>query len=116
MYNNSYIGNMPSYNQNYIYPQRQEMPKIIYGSIDEAKAYIVSRFGIIGQNVFINRDKGELYIKSADNMGKSSMQGYKLTALDDEKPKLAEFDTSLFVTKEEFSQAIESLTKQIKGE
>lgn len=113
MYNNSYIGNMPNYNQNYIYPQRQEMPKIIYGSIDEAKAYIVSPFETA---VFINRDKGELYIKSADNMGKSSMQGYKLTALDDEKPKLAEFDTSLFVTKEEFSQAIESLTKQIKGE
>lgn len=113
MYNNSYIGNMPNYNQGYMYPQRQDTPKMIYGTLDEAKAYIVSPLDTV---VFINREKSELYIKSADNMGRSAMQGYRLTALDAEKPKSAEFDTSLFVTKEEFDKAIESLREQIKGE
>lgn len=115
MYNNNYMGMTPNYNYNpnYVYPQRQEMPKIINGTIDEAKAYIVSP---LETAVFINRDKSELYIKSADNMGKSALQGYKLVALDNEQPKQAQIDTSNFVTKEELSEAIESLTKQIKGE
>lgn len=109
MYNNSYIGNMPNYNGYGMYQQpRQEAPKMLYGTIDEAKAYIVSPLETV---VFINRDKSELYIKNADNMGRSTMQGYKLSALSEEQPK-QEIDFTQFVTKQELADAI----KQVKGE
>lgn len=56
--------------------QYQEVPfsEVRYGTIDEAKAYIV---GPSKSVMFINRDTSEFYIKSADNMGKPSLETFK---------------------------------------
>lgn len=56
--------------------QYQEVPfsEVRYGTIDEAKAYIV---GPNKSVMFINRDTSEFYIKSADNMGKPSLETFK---------------------------------------
>lgn len=123
MYNNSYLGNNQygantynSYGSNfsqYQTPQYMQRPINIqgqqqtqyadvpflyvgYGTLDEAKAYIVPPTKAV---MFIDRDKSQFYIKSADNMGKPNLETFNYSNLDN-KPnevKTNEFDPSEFV-------------------
>lgn len=56
--------------------QRQDVPysEVRYGTLEEAKAYIVPPMKAV---MFINQDISEFYIKSADNMGKPSLETFK---------------------------------------
>lgn len=119
MYNNSYMGNSysspmyNSYGQGYgmYQPQtmqpRQTQPTMTpqqdvpfsdvrFGTIDEAKAYIVMPNRSV---MFINRNVGEFYIKTANNMGEPVLESFKYTKLEDlsSEPLKAEIDTKDFV-------------------
>ena len=111
MYNNSYIGNQnqfqgqyyPNYTPSYNYqqmPVQQESPftDVRYGTIDEAKAYIVTPMKSV---MFINRDKGEFYVKTADNMGKSTVEEYKYTKLENNPTESKSFDFEAYLKREE---------------
>lgn len=125
MYNNSYLGNNQygantynSYGSNlgqYQTPQYMQRPMNIqgqqqtqyadvpflyvgYGTLDEAKAYIVPPTKAV---MFIDRDKSQFYIKSADNMGKPSLETFNYSNLDNKstETKTSEFDPLEFVKK-----------------
>lgn len=129
MYNNSYFGGnqygTPNYNtfgQSYgtYQPQVTQRPMatqqyqdipfsdVMYGTFDEAKAYIVAPTKSV---MFIDRDKSEFYVKSADNMGKSFLEPFKYSKLDENptEPKQPEIDLSQFVKS---SDLIDFVTKQ----
>ena len=120
MYNNSYFGNSgyanqmySSYPQNYSsyqqpqmaqrqMPQQTYMPQdvpfndIKFVTADEAKAYIVMPNTKV---MLMDRDKSIFYIKSADAMGKSTLEGFKYSKIDENstETQTAEFDTKEFV-------------------
>ena len=108
MYNNSYMGygQYPQYNPNYMqgyqgFQQQQQRPmqqpfqqapaqqpmqnqevpfsEVRYGTLDEAKAYIVMPGRAV---MFINRSVGEFYIKSANNMGEPTLETFKYVSAD----------------------------------
>lgn len=97
MYNNSFMGNSyssPMYNpyaQNYTgyqpvqptqRPTQSDVPfsEVRFGTLDEAKAYIVPPLKAV---MFINKDFSECYVKSADNMGKPSLETFKMSKTED---------------------------------
>ena len=94
MYNNNYFGQYPNYNQNYNPPYmnyqnpmqnsvkpimqqqvQQDLPfaEVRYGTLDEAKGYIVFPTKSV---MFIDRNLGELYIKSANQMGEPTLEEF----------------------------------------
>lgn len=106
MFNNNYMGygQYPQYNPNYMqgyqsFQQQQQRPmqqpvqqapapqpvqnqevpfsEVRYGTLDEAKAYIVMPSRAV---MFINRGIGEFYIKSANSMGEPTLETYKYTS------------------------------------
>ena len=101
MFNNSYMNNQYTtpymgYTQPYMaYQQqmqaRQQMPmeqaqnqdvpfsEVRYGTLDEAKGYIVAPNRAI---MFIDQDKSQFYIKRADSMGKPYLETYKYSSMD----------------------------------
>ena len=143
--NNSYFGgnqfgtpNYNSFGQNYgayqpqpiqrpMATQYQDIPfsDVMYGTFDEAKAYIVAPTKSV---MFIDRDKSEFYVKSSDNMGKSFLEGFKYSKIDENSPetKQPEIDISLFVkssdlvdfvTKQDLAtinEKLEALSKQVR--
>ena len=135
MFNNGYYGYNPqSYNQNYGYmPQQTQQfqsnafSKVIYGTLDEAKAYILTPNESI---MIINKELGEFYVKTADVMGKSVLEGFKYSKIDNNssQPVSAEIDTKEFVktsdldkfaTKQELEniyQQLASIQEQVKGD
>lgn len=117
MYNNSYYGGgqypnsyYPTYTQNYgaYQNQQQQMQQrqmqfqdipfteVRYGTLDEAKAYIVMP---TKSAMFIDRDNGVAYIKSADMSGKPALEGYKYSKIDENpsQPVSPVLDTKDFV-------------------
>ena len=134
MYNNAYYGYNPqSYNQNYGYmPQQTQQfqnnafSKVIYGTLDEAKAYILTPNESI---MIINKELGEFYVKTADTMGKSVLEGFKYSKIDNNSSQgvSAEIDTKEFVktsdldkfaTKQELEniyQQLASIQEQVQG-
>lgn len=135
MYNNAYYGYNPqSYNQSYGYmPQQAQQfqnnafSKVIYGTLDEAKAYILTPNESI---MIINKELGEFYVKTADVMGKSVLEGFKYSKIDNNATQSvsAEIDTKEFVktsdldkfaTKQELEniyQQLASIQEQVKGD
>lgn len=139
-YNGTYI---PNYNYNQQVPMqrpmqmqttpqpqtREDMPfnDIKFVTEDEAKGYILFPNTRV---MLLDRDKSIFYIKTADGLGKSTLEGYKYTKLEDKssdnvsheidtkdfvktqdmKDYLSNFitkdDMKNFITKEEFDNVI----------
>jgi hypothetical protein len=67
-------------NQQYMQPTNTSpINDIKFVTADEAKAYIVMPNTKV---MLMDRDKSVFYIKSADSLGKSTLEGYKYTPLD----------------------------------
>lgn len=67
-------------NQQYMQPTNNSpINDIKFVTADEAKAYIVMPNTKV---MLMDRDKSVFYIKSADSLGKSTLEGYKYTPLD----------------------------------
>lgn len=135
MYNNGYYGYNPqSYNQNYGYmPQQTQQfqnnafSKVIYGTLDEAKAYILTP----GESIMIiNKELSEFYVKTADSMGKSYLEEFEygkkekissqsVSAEIDTKEFVKTSDLDKFATKQELEniyQQLASIQEQVKGD
>lgn len=77
--------------------QKAPFKEVRYGTLDEAKAYVVFPNEAI---MFINRNLSEFYIKSANSMGEPSFEAFKyspITAKDTE-PNI---DTTQYVKQDE---------------
>ena len=129
MYNNSYLGNggygnqmYSSYPQNYANYQQQMMQRqmqqpqtympqdvpfndIKFVTADEARAYIVMPNTKV---MLMDRDKSIFYIKSADAMGKSTLEGFKYSKIDENstETQTIEFDTKEFVKMDDLKDFI----------
>lgn len=110
MYNN-YLGNnqyaqqyYPNYMPNYNYQQtpiQQDSPmELKFGTLDEAKAYIVPPTKSV---MFIDKDKSEFYVKTADNMGKSVLEEYKYSKTINNPTETNSFNLDGFLKREEAS-------------
>lgn len=118
--------------QQIIQPQAQnnDIPfsEMHFGNLKEAEAYIVAPMKSV---LFLNKAEGEIYVKSADNMGNPSFMTYKQVGIDKyssekESPVL---DTKNFVktdmlkdfvTKEDikaidFSNDIDKINSKLTG-
>lgn len=103
-YNSYYGGYQPNYNYqqptyNYQQPvQKQDMPfsDVRYGTLDEAKAFIVMPAKSV---MIINKNMGEFYIKTADSMGNSALETFKYTKIDNNptQPQTSEFNPKEYV-------------------
>jgi uncharacterized protein with NAD-binding domain and iron-sulfur cluster len=133
MGNNQYGQYYPNYSQNnygagyqYAQPQtrqnvmqpavqtQQELPfnDVRYGTIDEAKGHLVAPNTAV---MFINRNLGEFYVKSANQMGEPLLETFKYSKLDNNvvEQKPVAIDTSQFVKSQDLENYI---TKEdIKG-
>lgn len=71
-----------------------------FGTLKEAEAYIVPPMKSV---VFYNTALGEIYVKSADNMGKPVLETFKKVVAENEseKPVSAVLDTKDFVKRED---------------
>ena len=118
MFNNPYLNNqyngtyIPNYNYNQQIPmqrpmQMQTTPQpqttedvpfndIKFVTEDEAKGYILFPNTRV---MLLDRDKSVFYIKTADSLGKSTLEGYKYTKLEDKSSDNVsrEIDTKDFV-------------------
>ena len=116
MFNNPYLNNqyngtyIPNYNYNQqvpmqrpiqTTPQPQTTEDVPFNDIkfvteDEAKGYILFPNTRV---MLLDRDKSVFYIKTADSLGKSTLEGYKYTKLEDKSSDNVsrEIDTKDFV-------------------
>lgn len=118
MFNNPYLNNqyngtyIPNYNYNQqvpmqrpmqmqTTPQQQTTEDVPFNDIkfvteDEAKGYILFPNTRV---MLLDRDKSVFYIKTADSLGKSTLEGYKYTKLEDKSSDnvSCEIDTKDFV-------------------
>lgn len=113
MFNNPYLNNqyngtyIPNYNYNQqrpvqpMTPQPQTTEDVPFNDIkfvteDEAKGYILFPNTRV---MLLDRDKSVFYIKTADSLGKSTLEGYKYTKLEDKSSDNVsrEIDTKDFV-------------------
>lgn len=106
-YNGTYI---PNYNYNQQVPMQRPMQTtqqpqttedvpfndIKFVTEDEAKGYILFPNTRV---MLLDRDKSVFYIKTADSLGKSTLEGYKYTKLEDKSTESVsrEIDTKDFV-------------------
>lgn len=106
-YNGTYI---PNYNYNQQVPMQRPMQTtqqpqttedvpfndIKFVTEDEAKGYILFPNTRV---MLLDRDKSVFYIKTADSLGKSTLEGYKYTKLEDKSTDNVsrEIDTKDFV-------------------
>lgn len=87
--------------QSYSQPQYDApIQDIKFVTADEAKAYIVMPNTKV---MLMDRDKSIFYIKSADSLGKSTLEGYKYTKMEETPSEnvSTQFDTKDFVRKED---------------
>lgn len=144
MYNN-YYGQYPSY-QNYIQPQyqpmqqrpqmqpmaqqpvEQEMPfsEVRYGTRAEAEARVVYPSRSI---MFIDKNLGEIYIKTANQMGEPTFEEFtfKSKKVEPQVVEESKIDTQNFLTKEDakdflkkgdlktIDEKLDFLEKQVKN-
>lgn len=91
-------------------PPVQDIPfsDVRYGTLDEAKGYIVAPSRAV---MFIDQDKSQFYIKRADSMGKPTLETYKYSSLDklSNESQTQTTESNLFVKRDELS---EFLTKK----
>ena len=86
--------------QQIIQPQAQnnDIPfsEMHFGNLKEAEAYIVAPMKSV---LFLNKAEGEIYVKSADNMGNPSFMTYKQVGIDKHSAEEEKFalDTKDFV-------------------
>ena len=130
MFNNSYLGGnyysgygsgmgqyyQGNYSPQVMTPQAQQQNQysdvpfmyVGYGTLDEIKAYIVPPTKRV---MFIDRDKSQFYVKSADNMGKprtSDLGGF--IRKEDLKGFLTAEDIKHFSTKQEVQVVFDKLS------
>ena len=129
MYNNGYYGYQPQ-SFNYVPQQTQQFQanafsKVLYGTIDEAKAYMLLPNESI---MIINKELGEFYVKIADSMGKSLLEEFyygkkekksseSVSAELDTKELVKTSDLVNFATKEDLKgvyEQLESIKTQIQ--
>ena len=109
-YNMNYnpnINSMPSQN-----PADLPMHGIPYVTEEEAKAYIIMPNT---KMLLMDRDKSVFYIKSADQLGKSTLEGFRYAKLEDEPitPPAPQIDTSEFVKVSDLDEKMKGfLTKE----
>lgn len=123
MYNNytpygyQQYGYQPNYfqtqqTQKQSYPQQQVMAvqdvpfnDVKFVTEDEAKAYIVMPNMKV---MLMDRDKSVFYIKSADSMGKSTLEGFRYSKLEDnsQETQNAQNDSKNWLTKDDLSNFI----------
>ncbi len=129
MFNNSYYG----YQQPYYQPQQptqhfqpNAFGKVLYGTLDEAKAYILMPNESI---MIINKELGEFYVKVADSMGKSVLEEFyygkkekksteSVSTEFDPKELVKTSDLENFATKEDLKgvyEQLESIKTQMQG-
>ena len=117
--NQNYGMYQPNYQQQMVQtqPQYQQsqhdtpIQDIKFVTADEAKAYIVMPNTKV---MLMDRDKSIFYIKSADSLGKSTLEGYKYTKLEDNSMESVspQIDTKDFVRKEDMKSFLSGfLTK-----
>lgn len=133
MFNNNYYQQgypqYPQYSyQNQPMVQRQNdsaFNDVKFVTSDEAKAFIVMPNTKV---MLMDRDKSVFYIKSADALGKSTLEGFRYSKLEDNEPseyvKLEDLkgfvkvdDLANFLTKEDISgliDKIDNLQKQVR--
>ena len=82
----------------------QDIPfsDVRYGTVDEAKGYIVAPNRAV---MFIDQDKSQFYIKRADAMGKPTLESYKYSSLDklSKETQTQPTELNLFVKREELN-------------
>lgn len=76
-----------------------------FATIEEAKAYIMLPNTKV---MFMDRDNSIFYIKSADTLGKSTLEGYKYTRIENNPTESVshEIDTKNFVKMEDLKDFI----------
>ena len=78
--------------------------EVLFGNLKEAEARVVYPSKSV---CFVNNALGEIYVKSADNMGNQSFKTYKQVGLEqtnaEQKP---EIDTRSFIKREELKDYI----------
>ena len=106
----------PNYNMGYNAgsqintPAEMPMQGIAYVTEEEAKAYIIMPNT---KMLLMDRDKSVFYIKSADSLGKATLEGYKYSKLEeaDTTPE-PPIDVTQFVKKTELEEKMKNfLTK-----
>lgn len=82
--------------------QTAEIPfyEMHFGTIKEAEAHIVPPMKSV---LFYNTALGEVYIKSADNMGKPTLETFKKVGMENKstEPVSSEFDPKDFATRDD---------------
>lgn len=122
MYQNSYLnGNYyPNYMQTYAQPPRQEnsFSDLKFVTEAEAKAYIVMPNTRV---MLMDRDKSVFYIKSADSLGKSTLEAFKYSKMENTTGEniSTNVDTSKFVRVDDLNnfatvEQIQSLEQKIE--
>lgn len=114
-YNYPYLNNQnygmyqqPTYQQQQMMQQTQQYAPsnnlpfndIKFATLKEAEAYMVLPNTKV---MFMDRDNSVFYIKSADSLGKSTLEGFKFTRIEDESTQSVspQIDTKDFVRKED---------------
>lgn len=82
-------------------------PEAHFGTIKEAEGHIVAPNKSVA---FYNSPLGEIYIKTADNMGNPSLITFKRVNNQPE-PQQPQFDPNMFVKRNEFEEFISKNTK-----
>lgn len=131
MYTNSYLNNNqfgtqpfgtfnnfgayvpPQVQRPMVAPQQNQAPfsEVRYGTLDEAKGHIVMPANSV---MFINRNLGEIYIKSANNMGEPSLEIYTYAKKENSDTNNS-FDSSFnpqeFVKKDDIKELLTGFIK-----
>ena len=99
----------PQMAQNTMQQQMNDNPfaEAHFGTIKEAEGHIVAPNKSV---IFLNNPLGEIYIKTADNMGNPSLITFKRVNNQPE-PQQAQFDPNIFVKRNEFEEFINKNTK-----
>lgn len=88
--------------QNVMQQQANDNPftEAHFGTIKEAEAYVVSP---LKSALFLNAPVGEIYVKSADNMGVPTLSVFKKVNSQPE-PQTSQIDPNLFVKRDELKE------------
>ena len=103
--------------QNIIQPEEKPFNDVRFATAEEAKGYIMFPNTKV---MLIDRDNSVFYIKSADSIGKSTLEGYKYSRVEDNPTEVVSHvldtkdfvkmaDLNNFITREEMTNFI---TKQ----
>lgn len=118
-YQNYGMYQQPTYQQQMTQPQMMQQTQqqyqqtkydapiqdIKFVTADEAKAYIVMPNTKV---MLMDRDKSIFYIKSADSLGKSTLEGFKYSRLEDESAQSVspQIDTKDFIRREDLQSVL----------